>query len=86
MREIEESDAIALLNGFQEDYNRYKFIAVNAAIVNRASNLIVKYGAQGLRTLDAIQLSCAIEERNQITVVKTSDEKLEDFLKQEGIG
>lgn len=84
-KEIEETDAVALLHGFKADYDKYTFIKIDKTIINRASDLIVKYSAQGLRTLDAIQLSCAIEERDQISTAKTADEKLEECLKREGI-
>ncbi len=84
-KEIEEADAVALLDGFQADYDKYTFITINKTIIDRASDLIVKYGALGLRTLDAIQLSCVVERKDQISIAKTADEKLEECLKREGI-
>ena len=84
-KEIEETDAIALLNGFKADYDKYTFIIINKTIIDGASDLIVKYGSLGLKTLDAVQLSCAIEDKDQISIAKTADEKLEECLKREGI-
>ena len=74
-----------MLNGFKADYDKYTFIIINKTIIDRASDLIVKYGSLGLRTLDAVQLSCALEDKDQISIAKTADEKLEECLKQEGI-
>ena len=85
MQELLASDAVFLQSGFQDDYDRYQFILLNQSIVDRASNLVVKYGAEGLRTLDAIQLSCAVEEKERLTVAKSADRKLVEMLEREGI-
>lgn len=85
MQELLEPDAISLQEGFQNDYDRYQFILLNQNIVDRASNLVVKYGPEGLRTLDAIQLSCVIEKKEHISIAKSADQKLVEAFKQEGI-
>ena len=84
-KELEESDAVVLQNGFRDDYDQYRFIFLNKDSIDRARELITKYGSKGLRTLDAIQLSCAIEEKEEITQAKSADRKLEELFRLEGI-
>ncbi len=84
-KELDENDAKVLQNGFKSDYDKYRFIAINKNIVDTANDLIVKYGSMGLRTLDAIQLSCVISEKEHISHAKSADRKLEEMFRLEGI-
>ena len=84
-KELEEADAVVLQKGFRDDYDQYQFIRISSDIVDRASDLILKYGSMGLRTLDAIQLSCAIEQRSDLSHAKSADRILEELFSLEKI-
>ena len=54
-------------------------------LANEAKGLIHKYGMQGLRTLDSIQLATAISLKNECELFITSDKLLNSFFKQEAL-
>lgn len=68
---------------FEKDYAKYTFIIIDGIILEQAKNLIARYGAEGLRTSDSIQLSTAVALRNKADLFKTTDELLKSFFKQE---
>lgn len=53
---------------------------MDSIIIEQAKNLIAKYGIQGLRTLDSIQLSTSALLRDQSDLFKTADKLLDSFL------
>jgi predicted nucleic acid-binding protein len=59
-KEIKESEAIETINLFENDFTKFTFIATDSLILEQARNLISKYGKEGLRTLDSIQLSSCV--------------------------
>lgn len=85
MRSIAEIDAKAMITVFEADWYRYKFIEVNTALLNNARKLTLKYGLQGLRTLDSIQLAAAVSLKGDAALFITSDQLLQSFFVQEGL-
>ena len=49
---------------------------VDLEILNSAKELIKKYGKDGLRTLDSIQLACAVYIKEKVDEYLSSDNKL----------
>jgi predicted nucleic acid-binding protein len=82
-KEITESEAKTTLLLFENDSDKYTFIATDSIIIEQAKNLIVKYGLKGLRTLDSIQLSTAIILAKEVGLFVTSDNLLKSLFTEE---
>ena len=83
IKEINEEEAIRLLSYFENDYPKYTFLSNDNFINHSAINLLEKYGRQGLRTLDSIQLSTSIFLMQDVSLFITYDKLLNEFLVQE---
>jgi predicted nucleic acid-binding protein len=83
IRQMTELHAKTILSLFDADFYKYTFIQPESMIYHCAKDLVTKYGKQGLRTLDSIQLSTAISLKNQSSLFITSDKLLCAFFKQE---
>ena len=83
--EFTEIEVRTVAGLFETDFEKYNFIPVDALIVKQAKDLIEKYGRQGLRTLDSIQLSTAISLKNQCDMFITTDKLLHSFFIQESL-
>ncbi|MBE0428154.1 MAG: type II toxin-antitoxin system VapC family toxin [Nitrospirae bacterium] len=64
-KEIKEKTAIEVIKCFQNDGDNFHWILLQSDIVESASNLLMKYGSQGLRTLDSLQLAAALTLRDE---------------------
>ncbi len=84
-KEITELDAKTTLDLFETDCIKYTFISTNSIILEQARVLTSKYGINGLRTLDSIQLSSAITLKSAIDLYITSDKLLKTFFETEGL-
>lgn len=85
MKELNEQQALALLQAFEEDYARYSFVQVDGDAMIAASSLLKQHGRQGLRTLDALQLAAAVSLRGQADLFKSADKLLESFFIAENL-
>jgi uncharacterized protein len=85
MKEISEAKAQITLDLFELDFEKYSFIVADSIIVEQARNLVSKYGVQGLRTLDSIQLSTSLSLFKQVDVFFAADKLLKSFFKTEGL-
>lgn len=83
--EITELEGITTLQLFEKDSAKYTFVATDSIIIERAKNLTTKYGLNGLRTLDSIQLSSAISLTTEVGLFITSDNLLKSLLTEEGL-
>lgn len=83
VKELTESQAKAILDLFEQDFGKYTFIPSDAIINEQARNLITKYGKQGLRTLDSIQLSTSVFLSGKANLFITTDKLLATFFKLE---
>ena len=84
-KELSEIEGIELINSFVDDYEKFTFIGLNNMMINNAKELILKYGNEGLRTLDSIQLAAILEIRRKLAFAVTSDKILEKIIELEGI-
>ena len=83
--EFSKDGAEQIIAFFENDFDKYRWIAVESAILNNAKELIKQYGNKSLRTLDAIQLSCAISKKEEIDLFKTSDKVLNNIFELENL-
>lgn len=80
---IKEMAAIEVISCFQNDGNNFQWIMLQSDIIESASDLLMKYGNHGLRTLDSLQLASALTLRDEDCVFLTSDKLLRAFLQKE---
>jgi uncharacterized protein len=85
MKDITEIEAKATLELFELDFEKYTFIPVDSFIVEQARLLTSKYGKQGLRTLDGIQLSTSVTLFEEVNIFFTSDILLKTLFIAEGL-
>lgn len=84
-KEITAEQALITLELFESDFEKYNFITTNSLILEQARNLTTKYGIEGLRTLDSIQLSTCISLAKQVDTFYTEDKLLKTLLEREGL-
>ena len=83
--EIYSEQALITSKLFESDFEKYNFISTDSLILEQARNLTIKYGIEGLRTLDSIQLStCKVIEK-QVDIFITSDKHLSFLIEKEGL-
>lgn len=70
---------------FQDDYNKFNWIKINADIIEQALKMLMKYGSKGLRTLDSLQFSSALKLKDAKCAFITSDNLLKSLFKEEGL-
>ncbi|MDX2072690.1 MAG: hypothetical protein SFV55_29920 [Haliscomenobacter sp.] len=70
---------------FTNDFEKYAFISTDSLVLEQARNLVSKYGLQGLRTLDSIQLATAVLLSHQADLFLTADKLLKSFMQGEGL-
>ena len=85
IQEINDLKAKEIVGHFESDLTSYIFIPIDTTIVEQAITLITKYGTQGLRTLDSLQLSTAVYLKNSANLFITSDKLMDFFFKQESL-
>lgn len=85
IKEITVEQAEVTLELFTSDFAKYNFVSTDSLILERARNLTTKYGVEGLRTLDSIQLSTCIELSRQADVFYTADKLLKTLIEKEGL-
>jgi predicted nucleic acid-binding protein len=84
-KEISSDQAKITAELFESDFEKYNFISTDSLIIEQAKNLTTKYGIEGLRTLDSIQLStCKVSEK-QVDIFLTSDKLLNTLIEREGL-
>lgn len=79
-KELTEPQAKVLIRLIEKDRFKYSFVPLDSSAVNQAISLIDKYGPQGLRTLDGLQLVVAISVRTTATLFKSADKLLNSFF------
>jgi predicted nucleic acid-binding protein len=70
---------------FESDFEKYNFISTDSLIIEQARNFTTKYGVEGLRTLDSIQLSTCKALENEVEIFFTADKLLNSLLDKEGL-
>ena len=85
MQEISEEQATGLTISFTDDYKLYNFVEINNTLIKKAQQLVTKYGKEGLRTLDSIQLTSAILVKDNVDINKSADKLLNKLFEKEGL-
>jgi len=84
-KEITLKQAEITLKLFESDFEKYNFFSTDSLVLEHARNLVTKYGLQGLRTLDSIQLAACIILAGQVEVFYTADKLLKTLIESEGL-
>jgi len=84
-QEVTTEQARITILHFENDFEKYSFIATDSLILEQARNLTMKYGIDGLRTLDGIQLSTCILLANQVDIFFTADKLLKSLIDKVGL-
>jgi predicted nucleic acid-binding protein len=83
--EIYSEQAVITSKLFESDFEKYNFISTDSLILEQARNLTIKYGKEGLGTLDSIQLSTCKVIENQVDIFITADKLLSFLIEKEGL-
>ncbi len=85
MGEIDEDMVGKVITCFQRDMGKFQWIQLNLDVIQQAGVLLMKYGVEGLRTLDAIQLASALVLKTEQDIrFFSADKLLRGFLRKEG--
>lgn len=84
-KDLLTQEADAIIGAFVADERKFSFISVDSEIIGSSQKFIGKYGIEGLRALDAIQLASAYSVRHSIGLAVSNDKLLNSFLKSEDI-
>lgn len=84
-QELTHDEAQALATFFETDYSKFQFVELNSEIVSSSRILVAKYGNEGLRTLDSIQLASALKLKNELELFVTADRLLKNIAAKEGL-
>lgn len=83
MKDLSIIEAKQIIEAFEDDTKKYIIVPLNKTILDVARQLIWKYGENGLRTLDALQLGSAIEVRTVVGKYFSSDKLLQSLFQKE---
>jgi len=75
-KEIEMDACQAVIQLFQDDYSQFSWVEQDQQLNKEAESLIMKWGKEGLRALDAIQLASAVTLRAETDMVYSTSDKL----------
>ena len=78
-------EAKLFLSIFINDIPKFSIITISNILLNQSLFYLSKYGYQGLRTLDSIQLAAAISVKSDCNFFLTSDKLLQTFFLNEGL-
>ena len=79
-KDINENQAIELIRLFENDFGKFSFVEVDAIVIELSKKQLSKYGNEGLRTLDSIQLATSVMLKSQVDLYKTTDKLLLKFF------
>jgi PIN domain nuclease of toxin-antitoxin system len=83
--EIKQEQSDIILGNINKDIQKYVLVTLNHSIINTAKKLFFRYGVQGLRSLDALQMASAIAVKESIDFAITSDSLLNTFFQEENL-
>ena len=73
-----------ILNAFISDTTKYTIIPITLHTINIAQDLIVKYGLNGLRAMDALQLASVKSVEKVVDLALSDDKTLNTLMSLEG--
>ena len=83
--EIDKDKVDILINNFEKDWIKFTFIKDNNQLKLNARKLIARYGKDGLRSLDAIQLASAVSIKSSTDIFISDDKLLVKLLMSENL-
>jgi len=83
--EFTEEGAKQIIQFFENDFEKFRWITVETTVLNSAKEFIKQYGNKNLRTLDAIQLACTITVKDKVDLFKTDDKVLNNIFNLENL-
>lgn len=84
-KEITAAQAMTTIALFEVDFAKYTFATTDSLLLEQARQLVIKYGLEGLRTLDSIQLASCLVLAQEVAVFFTADKLLKTLLEAEGL-
>ncbi len=75
----------AVICCFEADFNKFQWIKLSSDVIKGAVEFLKKYGDDGLRTLDSLQLACAVQLKEDNCSFFTSDKLLQRLFKKENL-
>jgi uncharacterized protein len=84
-QKLTHEEVESLISSFETDYPKYNFVRLNTEIVDFSKLLIAKYGVEGLRTLDSLQLASVLKKRDELEYFITADKLLKNIASKEGL-
>lgn len=84
-KKLTHEEVKSLISSFETDYQKYNFVRLNTEIVDFSKLLIAKYGIEGLRTLDSLQLASVLKKKNELEYFITADKLLKNIASKEGL-
>lgn len=85
MNEISLEQGQNLITFFQDDYLNYTFANIDNRVISTSLEMLNKFGNQGLRTLDSIQLATAYLSIDSIDLALTNDKLLKELFNNVGL-
>lgn len=70
---------------FQNDFDKFQWVALQPGIIESAKKLLMKHGSKGLRTLDSLQLASALTLKEDDCMFLTSDALLKSLMIEENL-
>jgi uncharacterized protein len=83
--ELTETEAKEGIRFFENDYPKFNWVIIDREIIRSAKELVTQYREMGLRTLDSIQLACAVSLKDETDKFLTSDKILKKIMEKEGL-
>ncbi len=83
--EVDEENALIAIDSFQNDFDKYAWIAIKPDIIASAQELLMTHGKRGLRTLDSIQLASILILKEEECTFITFDSNLKDISQAENL-
>ena len=80
-KDIEEAKAKAVISLFERDSVKFEWINIDSMLIDKAKDLLFKYGKKGLRTLDSIQFASALILQENDCLCFTEDKLLQELFK-----
>jgi predicted nucleic acid-binding protein len=84
-QEISTEQANTTLHLFEKDFEKFCFITIDSLLLEQARLLVSKYGAEGLRTLDSIQLASCLQLSEDVDLFMSADKLLASLMVFEGL-
>lgn len=83
--ELTETEAREGIHFFENDDTKFEWVFIDREIIHLAKKFVNLYWEMGLRTLDLIQLACAVSLKNKADNFLTSDKILKKIMEKEGL-